>query len=212
MSEWLAVRLVLATYIMLFVGYAGEVGHPDYDLFTIKVSLLLDAFIIKNTHLLRPQHLIILHMNTQITPTSIRPYLFQVGYRRAVEVGSRALVKGGAFVVSLAFWVYILFEVFAGELSDAASNDTCVGDGCDNKTSQDRKAAGVRMAYSSMQFIITVCWSVYPFGYFLNAINGQSQVKTTNIVFNFADIVNKCLFGLSIYFAAREAAGNAKCW
>lgn len=57
-----------------------------------------------------------------------------------------------------------------------------------------------------------MCWSVYPFGYFLNAINGQSQVVTTNICFNFADIINKCAFGFSIYFAAREAAGNAKCW
>jgi hypothetical protein len=53
---------------------------------------------------------------------------------------------------------------------------------------------------------------VYPFGYFLNAVNGQSQVKTTNICYNFADIVNKCLFGMCIYVAAREAGGNQKCW
>merc|ERR1712176_574328 len=89
------------------------------------------------------------------------------------------LDKVSGFIIGMAGWLYILYEVFAGE---AAALSKSIG----NKASQQ--------AFNTLKTIVSVGWSIYPLGYFAAYI--------------FADLVNKCTFGMCIYGAAKSDSGN----
>ena len=92
-----------------------------------------------------------------------------------------------AFVIGCAAWLYIIYEIFAGETSkiNAASG---------NVASQT--------AFSAMKWILTVGWLIYPVGYYLGYLGGGVDANSLNLVYNLADFVNKILFGLIIWNAA----------
>ena len=92
-----------------------------------------------------------------------------------------------AFVIGCAAWLYIIYEIFAGETSkiNAASG---------NLASQT--------AFSAMKWILTVGWLIYPVGYYLGYLGGGVDANSLNLVYNLADFVNKILFGLVIFVAA----------
>ena len=92
-----------------------------------------------------------------------------------------------AFVIGCAAWLYIIYEIFAGETSkiNAASG---------NVASQT--------AFSAMKWILTVGWLIYPVGYYLGYLGGGVDASSLNLVYNLADFVNKILFGLVIFVAA----------
>ena len=92
-----------------------------------------------------------------------------------------------AFVIGCAAWLYIIYEIFAGETSkiNAASG---------NVASQT--------AFSAMKWILTVGWIIYPVGYYLGYLGGGVDANSLNLVYNLADFVNKILFGLVIFVAA----------
>jgi bacteriorhodopsin len=92
-----------------------------------------------------------------------------------------------AFVIGCAAWLYIIYEIFAGETSkiNAASG---------NVASQT--------AFSAMKWILTVGWLIYPVGYYLGYLGGGVDANSLNLVYNLADFVNKILFGLVIFVAA----------
>lgn len=92
-----------------------------------------------------------------------------------------------AFVIGCAAWLYIVYEIFAGETSkiNAASG---------NVASQT--------AFSAMKWILTVGWLIYPVGYYLGYLGGGVDANSLNLVYNLADFVNKILFGLVIFVAA----------
>lgn len=92
-----------------------------------------------------------------------------------------------AFVIGCAAWLYIVYEIFAGETSkiNAASG---------NVASQT--------AFSAMKWILTVGWIIYPVGYYLGYLGGGVDANSLNLVYNLADFVNKILFGLVIFVAA----------
>ena len=114
-------------------------------------------------------------------------------------VGTLVMVIGGylgeaglapvlpAFVIGCAAWLYIIYEIFAGETSkiNAASG---------NVASQT--------AFSAMKWILTVGWVIYPVGYYLGYLGGGVDANSLNLVYNLADFVNKILFGLVIFVAA----------
>lgn len=104
-------------------------------------------------------------------------YLGEAGYIN-ITVG---------FVIGMFGWIYILYEVFAGEAGKAA----------DHKAS-----AAVSYAYKTMRWIVTIGWSIYPIGYVLGYMMGAVDDATLNIVYNLADLVNKVAFGLLIWYAA----------
>ena len=56
------------------------------------------------------------------------------------------------FIVGMAGWIYILYEVFAGEAAQA-------------NASSNSKAQ--QSAYNAMKWIVSIGWSIYPIGYFL---------------------------------------------
>ena len=93
-----------------------------------------------------------------------------------------------AFVVGMAAWLYIIYEIFAGETAKA------------NSASGNEAA---QTAYSAMKWIVTIGWVIYPAGYYLGYLTGGGvDASSLNLIYNLADFVNKILFGLVIYAAA----------
>ena len=98
-----------------------------------------------------------------------------------------------AFVISMAGWIYIIYEIFAGEASQiSAANGT----------------AASQTAFNALRLIVTVGWAIYPLGYVLGA-GGDGGSDALNIVYNLADFVNKIAFGVVIWTAATASSESA---
>ena len=95
------------------------------------------------------------------------------------EIG--VLESNIGFIIGMVGWIYIIYEIFAGEASKACSE-------CGN-------AAGVQ-AFKVLRLIVTIGWAIYPIGYLLGNSDGL------NITYNIADLINKAAFGLAIWAAA----------
>ena len=92
------------------------------------------------------------------------------------------------FVIGMAGWIYIIYEVFSGEASKLAA-------GSGNK--------GGQFAFNTLRLILTAGWAIYPIGYFLGYLGGGTDANTVNIIYNIADLVNKTAFGLAIWAGAK---------
>ena len=92
-------------------------------------------------------------------------------------------------------WFYILYEIFAGEAG---------------KASAEQAPASVQSAFSTMRWIVTIGWAIYPLGYFLGYLNGAADAVTLNVIYNIADVVNKIAFVAVIWAAANAEASEAK--
>merc|ERR1719272_382371 len=102
------------------------------------------------------------------------------------------VVPGFGFCVGMAGWFYILYEIFAGEAGAVANSGTGV-----NKH--------VKASFSTMRFIVTVGWSIYPLGYFFGYLMGAVQDDVLNLIYNLADLVNKIGFCLAIWSSAKNS-------
>jgi len=91
------------------------------------------------------------------------------------------------FIVGMAGWAYILYEVFAGEAGKLAA---------------DKAPASVQSAFSTMRWIVSIGWAIYPLGYFFGYLTGSADVEMLNIIYNFADVLNKIAFGVIIWNVA----------
>jgi bacteriorhodopsin len=95
---------------------------------------------------------------------------------------------GPAFVVGMAGWIYIIYEIFKGEASQINASSG-------NAASQQ--------AFRTIRAIVTFGWAIYPIGYYMAYLGGGTNDSATlNIVYNLADLVNKVAFGLAIWVAA----------
>ena len=97
------------------------------------------------------------------------------------------------FIIGIAGWVYILYEVFSGEAGRAAAKSG-------NKS--------LVTAFGAMRMIVTVGWAIYPLGYIFGYLTGGVDSETLNVVYNLADFVNKIAFGLVIWAAATSSSGR----
>ena len=72
----------------------------------------------------------------------------------------------------------------------------------------------VQSAYSTMRWVVTIGWAIYPLGYALGYfvyVDGMGNTtaaasEALNIVYNLADVVNKIAFGLLIWYAATSTS------
>jgi len=96
------------------------------------------------------------------------------------------------FVVGMAGWGFILFEIFAGEAGNCAAS---VG----------QASPDVQASFSTMRMIVSVGWSIYPLGYFFGYFMGAVNADTLNLVYNLADFVNKIGFCLAIWQSAKNS-------
>jgi bacteriorhodopsin len=114
-------------------------------------------------------------------------YLGEAGYINATL----------GFVIGMAGWIYILYEVFSGEAGKAASKSG-------NKA--------LVTAFGAMRMIVTIGWAIYPLGYIFGYLTGGIDAASLNIIYNLADFINKIAFGLArnqscqpyIYYPAAE--------
>ena len=99
------------------------------------------------------------------------------------------------FVIGMAGWFYILYEVFSGEAGK-------------NAAKSGNKA--LVTAFGAMRMIVTVGWAIYPLGYVFGYMTGGMDANSLNVIYNAADFLNKIAFGLIIWAAAMSQPGRAK--
>jgi len=93
------------------------------------------------------------------------------------------------FLVGIVGWLYIIGELY---MVDAGrSNSTCNNE-------------SVQMAFFANRLIITIGFSIYHIGYFIEHLAGGANINSLNIIYNLADILNKIIFGMIIYSAALQ--------
>jgi len=97
------------------------------------------------------------------------------------------------FVVGMAGWGFILFEIFLGEAGAVAASG--------NKVNEY-----VKQSFNTMRIIVTAGWSIYPLGYFFGYLMGSVNDNALNLVYNLADFVNKIAFCLAIWSAAKSSS------
>jgi bacteriorhodopsin len=112
------------------------------------------------------------------------------------EAGHMNLIL--AFIIGMAGWLYILYEVFLGEAS---------------KVNAKSAPPAVQSAFKTMRMIVTFGWAIYPVGYFVAYFVGNSpedSMNFLNITYNLADVLNKIAFGLVIWSAATSQMDDSK--
>tara|TARA_A100001037_G_C14972725_1_gene554447 strand:+ start:237 stop:953 length:717 start_codon:yes stop_codon:yes gene_type:complete len=96
------------------------------------------------------------------------------------------------FIIGMIGWLYIIYEIFAGEASKINASSG-------NVNSQ--------MAFKTIRLIVTIGWAIYPIGYIMGYMTQSASIDALNIVYNLADLVNKIAFGVAIWLAAtRDSA------
>ena len=95
-----------------------------------------------------------------------------------------------AFIIGMAGWIYIIYEIFAGEASKISASDG---------------TPASQRAFNALRIIVTVGWAIYPLGYVLGYA-GTGSADALNIIYNLADFVNKIAFGVVIWVAATSDA------
>ena len=122
-------------------------------------------------------------------------------------IGSLVMLIGGylgeagyipamlGFVIFMAGWIYVLYEIFSGEAGKAAAKSG-------NKS--------FATAFSSLRIIVTVGWAIYPLGYVFTNLTGGVDANSLNVIYNLADFVNKIAFCLIIWAAAKSTSGSRK--
>ena len=99
------------------------------------------------------------------------------------------------FIVGVAAWIYILYELFSGEAGKAMK-------------SSGNKA--LKTAFSAMRMIVTIGWAIYPLGYLFGYLAGGVDINTLNVIYNLADFINKIAFGLVIWSCAMQNTSVSK--
>ena len=92
-----------------------------------------------------------------------------------------------AFLIGLVFWLYILGELYFGQMDDVV-----------------RQAPGdhLRRGYFWLRLIVTIGWAIYPLGNFLTAFAGLTDDGSLSVAYNIADILNRMAFGVAVLATA----------
>ncbi|MEK9595846.1 MAG: biphenyl 2,3-dioxygenase [Candidatus Endolissoclinum sp. TMED26] len=93
------------------------------------------------------------------------------------------------FIIGMAGWIYIIYEIFAGEASQISASQGTVAS---------------QQAFNALRLIVTVGWAIYPLGY-IYGYAGGGDAAALNIIYNLADFVNKIAFGVVIWAAATSS-------
>jgi bacteriorhodopsin len=102
-----------------------------------------------------------------------------------------------AFIVGMIGWAFILYEIFLGQAG---------------KINAESAPPSVQSAFSTMRWIVTIGWAIYPIGYFFGYLTGASPANSANalnIIYNLADVLNKIAFGLIIWTVAVSESEHA---
>ena len=92
------------------------------------------------------------------------------------------------FIIGMAGWLYILYEIFLGEASQISA-------------AQGTEAS--KTAFNALRLIVSIGWAIYPIGYIAEPAMGAGAL---NVIYNLADFVNKIAFGVVIWVAATSSS------
>ena len=124
-----------------------------------------------------------------------------------ILIGSLVMLIGGycgeagfinpmlGFVIGMAGWIYILYEIFSGEAGKSMAKSG-------NKS--------LVTAFSALRMIVTVGWAIYPLGYIFGYLTGGIDDAALNVIYNLADFVNKIAFGVIIWSCAVANSGRSR--
>ena len=101
------------------------------------------------------------------------------------------------FLVGIVGWLYIIGELYMGDAGRTNAS-------CNNES--------VQMAFFANRLIITIGFSIYHIGYFIEHLAGGVNINSLNIIYNLADILNKIIFGMIIYSAALQDTRKEGAW
>ncbi len=97
-----------------------------------------------------------------------------------------------AYVVGCVAWFYIIYLLF--------TNVT--------KAAED-KPAPIRKALLQMRLFILIGWAIYPVGYAVTLFASGIEVQLVReLIYNFADLINKVGFGLIAFFAVKTMSAT----
>ena len=134
----------------------------------------------------------------------------QTGIFWRLMIGTLVMLVGGylgeagylsvwpAFIIGMAGWAFILYEIFLGEAGKISAADA---------------PPAVQSAFNTMRLIVTFGWAIYPIGYFFGYLTGANPADSANalnIIYNAADVLNKIAFGLIIWSVAVSESDKAK--
>ena len=108
------------------------------------------------------------------------------------EIGSVNVWVG--FIVGMLGWLYIIYEIFAGEASQINAS---------------KGTAASQRAFNALRLVVTIGWAIYPIGYVVGYTGGGSA-EGINIIYNLADFINKIAFGVVIWAAATSDSAKSK--
>ena len=108
------------------------------------------------------------------------------------EIGSVNVWVG--FIVGMLGWLYIIYEIFAGEASQINAS---------------KGTAASQRAFNALRLVVTIGWAIYPIGYVVGYTGGGSA-EGINIIYNLADFINKIAFGVVIWAAATSDSARSK--
>merc|ERR1712125_56718 len=98
------------------------------------------------------------------------------------------------FGLGMCGWAFILFEIFAGESTNASG----------------QSSAAVQQSFNNMRIIVSLGWAIYPAGYFLGTLTSGASSEALNVTYNIADFVNKIAFVLACWSCAKTDSEGAK--
>ena len=146
----------------------------------ITVPLLMTEFYLILAAIAKPSVSIFWRLLIGTLVMLIGGYLGEAGY----------MAVWPAFIIGMVGWAFIIYEIFAGEAG---------------KMNAASAPPSVQSAFKTMRIIVVVGWAIYPAGYFFGYLTGADQAsafKALNIIYNFADVLNKIAFGVIIWSAA----------
>ena len=94
-------------------------------------------------------------------------------------IGSTVMLCGGylgeagyinemlGFIIGMAGWIYVLFEIFSGEAGKAAEKSG-------NKA--------LATSFGALRMIVTVGWAIYPLGYVFGYLTGGVDANSLNVI------------------------------
>jgi len=96
-----------------------------------------------------------------------------------------------AFLISLAFWLYVMGELFFGQMEEAISKSTL---------------ASTKRGYFWLRLIVTIGWAVYPLGSFVISFSAYTDTGGLSVAYNIGAFVNLMAFGLTVLTTAMMAS------
>ena len=111
-----------------------------------------------------------------------------LGYFGEVDLNAYGFTTFGLvmFILSCIAWLYIIYLLYTN-LAKASEG----------------KPEPIRKAFVTMRYFIVIGWGIYPLGYLIAMIGGSDFDLIREVVYTYADLINKVGFGLVAVLAVK---------